>query len=175
MIDESVAAKYYDSDRVGHAYGLPGGGLIGLLSGDHLHPPMVYDENIWKTGSLWRAGAIESTKRLAELAEIKGSHYVLDVGCGIGGPARYLAKRYGCRIHGINISELQTITARRLTKRMRLDHLVDFSVHDAGNLQFEDNCFDVVWTMNMFYHLPDKEEALKGFRRVLRRGGGLGF
>lgn len=178
LLDFSMVEKikqYYDSDIIGELYGLPGGGLMGMMVGDHLHPPMVYDEKIWRDGSLWRVGAIESTRHLAEMAGINRDSLVLDVGSGLGGPARYLAKTYRCRVHGINLSELQIKTARRLTEEADLEDLVDFSFGDAESLPFTVDAFSVIWIMNMFYHVLNKFEALRGFYRILCPNGVLAF
>lgn len=62
---------------------------------DQLHPPMVYDEEIWRKSRNWRVGAQQCTRRLAEKVGINSLDRVLDIGCGIGGPARMLAREYG--------------------------------------------------------------------------------
>ncbi|MEK6936601.1 MAG: methyltransferase domain-containing protein [Nanoarchaeota archaeon] len=167
--------RYYNSDIIGSLYGLSGAGLIGLMSGDQLHPPMIYDEEIWRDGNRWKEGAIKCCERLASLAKINGSSLVLDVGSGIGGPGRYLAHTFGCRVVGLNISELQTKTAKRLTKETSLENLVGLCLGDAEDLPFKDEAFSVVWTMNMFYHIQNKPKTLREFYRVLKPNGILAF
>ena len=108
-------SQYYDGDTTGRLLGLPGAGIIALMSGDQLHPPMVFDDKFWSDGHRWQEGATESVRQLANLAGINANSHVLDVGCGIGGASRLLAKEYGCNVNGLNISSLQIETAKRLT------------------------------------------------------------
>lgn len=165
----------YEADVIGEVYGLPGAGIIGLITKDHLHPMMIDNESVWKDGMRWKEGAILSCRRLASLAKIKKNSRVLDVGFGIGGPARFLVKELGCNIVGINISHMQINTARRLTEKKLLDHTLKFGWGDAEAIPFEDKSFDVVWTMNMFYHINDKTAAIREFRRILKDQGTLAF
>jgi tocopherol O-methyltransferase len=72
---------------------------------------------------------------------------ILDVGCGIGGSSRYLAKRFpGASVKGISLSPSQVARATSLAKQANLDDRVSFQVGDALKMPFEDNSFDFVWT-----------------------------
>ena len=97
----------------------------------------------------------------------KGSR-ILDVGCGIGGSARILAKYYGFNVTGITISPAQVKRARELTS---LELNCNFQVMDALNLKFEDGVFDAVWSVEAGAHMNDKTKFADEMLRILRPGG----
>ncbi|MGQ0560954.1 MAG: SAM-dependent methyltransferase [Gemmatimonadota bacterium] len=107
-------SEYYDSANYLDDELLRGTGVVGLLSGDQLHPPMVDDAEIWKHSARWKEGGAESVRRLLRKAKIRPDDLVLDVGCGIGGATRMLTHEFGARPIGLNISEEQMRTARKL-------------------------------------------------------------
>ncbi len=170
----SSVGVYYDADDLGSLVGLPGTGIVGLILGDQLHPPMVNDPYIWMEGWRWRDGALMCTRRLAEMLAVHEDH-VLDVGAGVGGPAIILAREYGCQVTGINVSKKQLDFATKRVKNQKLSHKINFVEGDAQDIPFEEACFDVVWCYNMFYHIPDKSRALGEFRRVLKGNGKIAF
>ena len=167
---------HYDwEDIIGRQIGLEGTSIVGLMLGDQLHPPMVEAKEIWKSGKRWKEGAEMCVHRLAAMMQIHANDLILDVGCGIGGPARLLASEYGCRIVGINTSKKQLKTAIRVTKEKNLEDRVKYVGANAETLPFPVGCFDKVWTMNMFYHIRDKGLAVNEFYRVLKPNGVLAF
>ena len=98
---------------------------------------------------------------------------LLDVGCGIGGPARILAAEYGCHVTGIELTEAFCHTAERLTARLGMGDHVSFQHGDALDLPFEDASFDLVWTQNVLMNIEDKKRLFSEMRRVLRPNGRL--
>ena len=118
-------------------------------------------------------GGREATRELAELARLRDGDRVLDVGCGIGGPARTLEVECGCRVTGIDLTEEYCLTAEMLTARMGLIDKVDFRHCSAVDTPLDDGSFDVVWTQHMIGHIQDKEALFTELRRVLRPGGRL--
>lgn len=166
------AAAYYDAAWLDGAE-LPGTGIVGLMLGDQLHPPMVDDDAVWADGARWVEGARECTRRLARLAGIGVDDTVLDVGCGVGGAVRQLAGELGCRAVGLNVSAVQLRTASSLgsPRPGRTAYLRG----DAQRIPARDAAFTCAWTFNMFYHVPDKPLALREMRRVLAPGGRLAF
>jgi SAM-dependent methyltransferase len=98
---------------------------------------------------------------------------VLDIGSGIGGTARCLAKEYGCCVTGIDLTEEYCQVASMLTAKVGLDEWVDYRQGDATNLPFEDNQFDVVWTEHVAMNIPDKRRLYSEMYRVLKPGGTL--
>jgi len=119
-------------------------------------------------------GGAASMDRLAELCHITKDTAVLDVGCGTGGNACYLANRYGCTVIGVDIAEQMVDYARRRAAELGLASRVSFKVGDAYNLEFPDDSFDVALTMFVSQFL-DPARAFPEFKRVLKRGGHLGI
>ena len=117
-------------------------------------------------------GAVEA---LAEAARVRAEHHVLDVCSGMGGPARWLARRYGCRVTGVDLTPSRVEGATRLTHRVGLDHLVAFRQGDATALPFADATFDAVISQEAWCHIPDKRALITESVRVARAGGTVAF
>jgi ubiquinone/menaquinone biosynthesis C-methylase UbiE len=92
-------------------------------------------------------------------------------GCGIGGPARYLAHRCGCRVDGIDLTPELIETGRVLTERCKLADRVVLQVGNALELPYPDQTFDVVWCQNVTMNIPDKAGFLAAVHRVLKPRG----
>jgi MPBQ/MSBQ methyltransferase len=114
-----------------------------------------------------------ATLDLAHAAHIESSMKVLDVGSGLGGPARCLASEFGCRVTGIDLTEEYCQVAQMLSERMGLGHLLEFRQGDALNLPFPDGSFDVVWTEHVAMNIADKSQLYDQMYRVLKPGGTL--
>jgi len=121
----------------------------------------------------FHSGGLEATRRLAQLAELQEAAQVLDVGCGIGGPARTLAFEYGCHVTGIDLTEEFIHAAEVLTAREKMSDQVTFRHGSAVNLPFSDAAFDLVWTQNVLMNIEDKRRAFREMHRVLRPKGHL--
>ena len=115
----------------------------------------------------------QATVDLARLSEIKPEQHVLDVGCGIGGPARTLAAEFGCRVTGIDISDEFCTAARSLNELVGLSDKISIRAADALALPFEDESFDIVWTQHASMNIADKQALFTEMHRVLRPGGKL--
>jgi len=120
-------------------------------------------------------GGIEANDILADKAGIRREHHVLDVCSGMGGPARYLAHRIGCRVTGLDLTRSRYDSAIRLTQLAKLTGLVDFRLGDALNMPFEDDSFDVVIGQEAWCHVPDKARLIAESARVLKPGGAIAF
>ena len=118
----------------------------------------------------FHGGGKGATERLARMAQLKPGMRVLDVGGGLGGPARTLATQYGCRVTVVDLTESYVRAATTLTARLGLADRVTHRVGDALALDV-DGQFDVVWTQNSGMNISDKERLYAGFARVLRPGG----
>jgi MPBQ/MSBQ methyltransferase len=97
---------------------------------------------------------------------------VLDVGCGVGGTSRYLAKKLGSKaeVTGITLSPNQVKRATELAVEQDVDN-AKFTVMNALEMEFEDNSFDIVWACESGEHMPDKEAYINEMMRVLKPGG----
>jgi SAM-dependent methyltransferase len=121
----------------------------------------------------FHGGGKPATLRLARLLDPQPGERVLDVGGGLGGPARTLAVEFGCHVTVVDLTESYVRAARVLTTRLGLDDRVSHHVGDALDLRFDAGAFDVVWTQNSGMNIADKERLYAGFQRVLRPGGRL--
>ena len=121
----------------------------------------------------FHSGGRNATMRLAQLAQINGSERVLDVGCGIGGPSRYLASRFGCRMTGLDLTADFVALAGMLAQRTRLSDKVTYRQGDALDLPFADASFDLVWSQNAAMNIADRDRLYAEMRRVLTPSGRL--
>lgn len=114
---------------------------------------------------------LPATADLAALAGIGAGDTVLDVGSGVGGPARWLAANHGCDVVGVDLSEPFVEAARYLTQRAGLADKVSFRAGSALALPFEDAAFDVALLQHVAMNIADRAGLYRQLRRVLRRGG----
>jgi cyclopropane fatty-acyl-phospholipid synthase-like methyltransferase len=119
------------------------------------------------------AGGRDATRVLANLAGLKPGMKVLDIGSGLGGPARTLAADFGCQVTGLDITEAYVAAAQMLTERVGLSDRVSFRVGNALDLDYEDGTFDAVWTQNAIMNIKDKGQVFREVHRVLRSRGVL--
>ena len=108
---------------------------------------------------------------LAETAGVGRSDRVLDAGCGVGGSSIYLARRFGCRVTGITLSEKQVRSARRHARRVGVAERAEFERMDYQRTGFAGGSFDVVWALESMCHAPDKAAFATEMHRVLDAGG----
>jgi ubiquinone/menaquinone biosynthesis C-methylase UbiE len=120
-------------------------------------------------------GGFEATNELLTLCHIGDAHEVLNVGCGIGvGPA-YIARKYGCRVVGVDLSEKMIEWSRRRAREERVEDKVEFRVADVLELPFEADRFDVVIVESVLIFVEDKPRAIRECVRVTRPGGYVGL
>jgi SAM-dependent methyltransferase len=121
----------------------------------------------------FHGGGKQATRTLAEQAGVTAGMRVLDVGGGLGGPARMLAVEYGARVTVLDLTADYLRAGAMLTARLGLAGQVHFCYGQALALPFADGSFDLVWTQNSGMQLADKGRLYGGFFRVLRAGGRL--
>ena len=114
-------------------------------------------------------GGRESTEALAAFMEIRPGMHLLDVGCGVGGPARYFAER-GCRVTGIDLTEEFLRVAERLTRLVNLDRGITFRQASALALPFEAASFDGAYEIHVGMNIADKAGVFREVARVLKPG-----
>ncbi len=117
----------------------------------------------------------ESTLEVAELGNLKASDLVLDVGCGLGGTARYLAKQYKCKVVGIDLTEEYISVGKKLTELVGLSNRVELRHGSALEIPYGDERFDIVWTEHVQMNIADKNRFYSEMARVLKPGGRLLF
>ena len=118
---------------------------------------------------------LPATLQLASTAGIAADDVVLDVGCGIGGPTRTLARHFGCQLVGVDVTASFCEVAAELNRRTGLDDLIEIRVGDAMALPCEDAEFTVAWTQHASMNIARKAQMYSEMRRALVTGGRLAF
>jgi ubiquinone/menaquinone biosynthesis C-methylase UbiE len=116
---------------------------------------------------------LEATEDMAELVAVRPTDHLLDVGSGLGGPARWLSTRFGCRITGIDLTAEFCAIAEHFTRLIGLDARVGFQVGNALAMPFDDGTFDGAYSMFVSMNIADKAQLYREIHRVLKSGGWL--
>ena len=96
---------------------------------------------------------------------------LLDLGCGLGGPGRFLVDQYGCSVVGVDVLPLRIEIAQALTDKTGLTDRISYRVSDATALDLEDGSFAEVWMLDVSMHIRDKRALFSEIARVLKPGG----
>ena len=167
MTDQNVAAivsttqAYYDG---------PADEIYRTVWGDNLHIGVPCSDECPTPEAMDHTNEI-----MAGTVSLGPGVSVLDLGCGYGSTARYLAGNFGCQVTGVNISEKELELARERSTEAGLDNLLSFEYGDFHSLEYADDSFDVVWSQEAFLHAADKTAVLSECRRVLKPVGALVF
>ena len=144
--------------------------LLENLWGEHVHLG-YYQNSFDKTDFRFaKVDFVHQLVRWSGLDQLPRGSRILDVGCGIGGSSRILARDYGFDVIGITISPAQVSRAKELTPK---NLFCDFEVMDALDLKYEKGSFDGIWSVEAGPHMPDKQLYADEMLRVLRPGGVL--
>ena len=158
-----ITEEYYDSDAADRFY-------FNVWGGEDIHIGL-YDE----TDDI-RTASRRTVERMAKMAEPIGPETrVLDIGAGYGGSARYLAKRHGCSVTCLNISETQNATNRRLNAEQGLHRLIEIKYGNFEELPENDGAYDLVWSQDAILHSDRKQVVMNEVFRVLKPGGRMVF
>jgi tocopherol O-methyltransferase len=135
--------------------------------GEHLH------HGYWNGNESIARAQVQLMEELARHAAIPRGATLLDVGCGVGGSALWLAQQFDCQVTGMTISPVQARIAARKARTLGLSGNVRFLVQDANQWQPEPAGFDVVWIMESSEHFPNKQEFFARCARAIKPGGTL--
>jgi arsenite methyltransferase len=116
-------------------------------------------------------GGYEATDELLGMGCIEQAQDVLNIGCGIGVASVHIARKYGCHVVGVDISEKMIEWSRRRAREAHVEDKAEFRVADALDLPFEANSFDLVFCESVLIFVEDKAEAIRECTRVTRPGG----
>lgn len=164
----SVVA-FYDRHPINEAQVIESARSRSDRGGEPLRP-----EDLWS----WdqdHYGGLQAVETLARRAAIAPGMAVLDVCAGLGGPARFLAHRFGVRVTGVDLTHSRCAAGARLTDLVRLSPLVHLLRADAQVLPFRAATFDAAVSQEGLLHVPDKAAVLAECARVLKRGARLAF
>lgn len=120
-------------------------------------------------------GGVEATEALIERCHISRGSYVLDVGCGVGVTPCFIAKKHGCRVVGVDISERMIERSKERAKKEKATDRVEFRVADAQDLPFEDHIFDAVLSESVIAFSEEKQKVINEYLRVTKPGGYVGL
>lgn len=136
-----------------------------LLWGPHIH------HGLWSGSESIEVAQIQLIDALADLAEITPGQRIIDIGCGMGGSAIYLAKSRGCDITGVTISSLQRHWAAMTSRFHRAPKRPKFLLGDAEKIDFAKSQFDCLWSVECTEHLFDKERFFMRAAPWIKTGG----
>ena len=143
---------------VNEIYSGPVGKLWEMLMGEQIH-----------------VGGENETEILADKADISENDEVLDVCSALGGPARYLAEKYGCNIVGLDATQHMIDEAIKRTKSKSFANLITYKLGNALDMPFKAESFDVVWGQDAWCYVTDKNRLICESYRVLKPGGRIAF
>ncbi|KAK3155011.1 hypothetical protein QOZ80_2BG0197730 [Eleusine coracana subsp. coracana] len=163
-LKEGIAGLYDESSGVWES-----------IWGDHMHHGF-YDSGEAASMADHRRAQIRMIEEALAFAAVsddpaKKPKTIVDVGCGIGGSSRYLAKKYGAQSRGITLSPVQAERGNALAAAEGLSDKVSLQVADALEQPFPDGQFDLVWSMESGEHMPDKRKFVSELARVAAPGG----
>jgi SAM-dependent methyltransferase len=162
MTDEHRISGHYSSGKLMER-------LRALLAAEDIDPDHPTVEQLAPFDHFHGRG-LEATQEAANLVAATPADRLLDVGSGIGGPARYFARRFGCRVTGIDLTVEFCDVARTLTRAVGLADRVAFEQGNALAMPFADASFDGAYSMNVSMNIADKAGLYGEIRRVLKPG-----
>ena len=147
-------------------------GAVAELRSRGIEPDKAVPEDLHELDMI-HMGGLAATDSLAQIAQIGRDHNVLDVGSGVGGPARRIASKYGALMWGVELSAPLYQTAVRLTELVDLQERVKFKLGSALALPFEGLEFDGVVMQHVAMQISEKSQLFGELSRVIRSGGYL--
>ena len=120
-------------------------------------------------------GGTDAVDHLMAQAAFNAQDHVLDVCAGMGGPARYIAWKTGCKVTGLDLTASRVAGARALTEAAQLDAQVDFVHGNALEMPFDPAQFTGIISQEAFAHIPNKTQLIAQCARVLKPGGRMVF
>jgi ubiquinone/menaquinone biosynthesis C-methylase UbiE len=160
MADEQRVSGHYSSGKLMER-------LRAALAAEGVDPDRPTVEQLAPFDHFHGRG-LEATQQAADLVSASPADHILDVGSGIGGPARYFATRFGCRVTGIDLTAEFCEIARALTGAVGLADRVKFEQGNVLAMPFADASFDGAYSMNVSMNIADKAGLFREIRRVLK-------
>jgi SAM-dependent methyltransferase len=117
------------------------------------------------------ARGLPATVDLADRLPIERGQHILDIGCAVGGPARYMAERFGCRVSGIDITSGFIEAGEELNRLTGMVDKVDLRIGDGATLPYEDSLFDGAYTQHVTMNVADRAAFYAEAFRVIKPGG----
>jgi SAM-dependent methyltransferase len=163
MSTEGTVAKHYGRGQLEEA-------ILAAVARESKNPESLTAVDLAAVDE-FHVGGLEATQELAKNMELRAGMRLLDVGSGIGGPARYFAGEHGCKVTGVDLTEEFVLVAESLTRRTKLDGLAEFRQGSALQLPFEAGTFDGAYMIHVGMNIADKGGIFREVRRVLKPAG----
>lgn len=154
-----TAQEYYNSDDADNFY-------FHIWGGEDIHVGIYSDDK--KPIAQASQRTVDTMAKL--LGDVPSDAKIIDLGAGYGGAARYLAKRFGCQVHCINLSETQNQRNRQITAEQGLSDWIKVTDGDFEHLPDGDREYDVAWSQDSFLHSGERARVMDEMDRVLRPG-----
>jgi sarcosine/dimethylglycine N-methyltransferase len=158
------AQEYYNSDDADNFY-------FTIWGGEDIHVGLYNSED----EPIFDASRRTIERMASKISNLDKDSKILDIGAGYGGAARYLAKKYGCQVVALNLSEVENERDRKMNEDQGLDHLITVVDGSFEEIPYPDFSFDVVWSQDAILHSGNREQVLKEVARVLKSGGDFVF
>lgn len=159
----AVAERYYDSTEADHFY-------KNVWGGEDIHIG-IYEN----TDDIAEASRTTVQRMAQRVAPLTPEHKILDIGSGYGGPARQLAKSFGCHVTCLNLSEVQNAYNRERCAADGVSGLVKVVHGSFEDIPEPEAQFDVVWSQDAILHSGNRRRVLEEVARVLKPGGSFVF
>jgi arsenite methyltransferase len=138
-------------------------------------PGVTYLDFQAEVGITKHVGGFAATDELLSLCHIEDAKEVLNVGCGIGVGVAYIARKFGCRVVGVDISEKMIEWSRLRAAEEKVEALVELRVANVLDLPFESDRFEAVIVESVLAFVEDKPRAIRECIRVTKPGGYVGL
>lgn len=159
----STAREYYNSDDADNFY-------YTIWGGEDIHVGMYQSD----TEPIFEASR-RTVTYLASKLSLDADSRVLDIGSGYGGAARFLAKKFGCTVIALNLSEIENERNREMNRQQGLDDLISVVDGSFEDIPYANETFDVVWSQDAILHSGNREQVLDEVYRVLKSNGTFVF
>lgn len=156
----NIAKNYYDSDDADNFY-------YNIWGGEDIHVGWYLSDS----EPILDASHRTVEKMVEKLPELTADTKVIDIGAGYGGSARYMAKKFGCQVECLNISEKENDKNIQKNKEQGLDHLLNVYQGNFEEIPYDNETFDVVWCQDSILHSGNKKAVFEEVARILKKGG----
>jgi sarcosine/dimethylglycine N-methyltransferase len=156
----NIAKNYYDSDDADNFY-------YNIWGGEDIHVGWYLSDS----EPILDASHRTVEKMVEKLPKLTADTKVIDIGAGYGGSARYMAKKFGCQVECLNISEKENEKNIQKNKEQGLDHLINVYQGNFEEVPYDDETFDVVWCQDSILHSGNKKAVFEEVARILKKGG----
>lgn len=160
----STTREYYNSEDADNFY-------YNIWGGEDIHVGLYKDDD----EPIFDASRRTVERIASKIENLNKDTYIIDIGAGYGGAARYLAKTYGCNVVALNLSEVENDRDRQMNKEQGLDDKIEVIDGSFDDIPYDDDTFDVVWCQDSILHSDNREKVLEETARILKKGGDFVF